>query len=436
MVLNEEKEMDAVRLPHRTSTARSAVSGISFTNYPTIDDDRNEVKKDDKIVLVIEDDAKFAAILRNQARSKGFKCLCAATGEDGLLLADKYQPKAIILDIDLPGMNGHQVLSELKGNPALRHIPVHIMSVNERSIDPIKEGAVEYLTKPVTKKDMDDAFRRIESFIARKMKNLLIVEDDPNSRKAIRKLIGNGDVRSFEAGSGKEALEIFTGNQIDCIVLDLGLPDTSGFELIRKMSDLKNGIMPPVIVYTGKELSKKENEELEKYAETIIIKGAKSEERLLDETALFLHRTIDNLPENKRKMINDLYNKELVFEGKKILVVDDDMRNVFALSKVLKEKGMDVIKAENGAVALQELDKDPSVNMVLMDIMMPEMDGYTAMRKLREQERFRNLPVIALTAKAMKDDKQKCLDAGANDYITKPLDVNRLLSLMRVWLGK
>jgi signal transduction histidine kinase/CheY-like chemotaxis protein/CHASE3 domain sensor protein len=434
--LKYDKQTEHRQAAQPAAPSRPALPSSNFINYPGIEDDRNIIKKEDKIVLIVEDDTKFATILRNQARNKGFKALCASTGEDGLVLSEKFSPSAVILDIDLPGMNGLQVLAELKNNPALRHIPVHIMSVNERTIEPIKEGAVEYLTKPVDKKQMEEAFRRIESFIERKMKNLLIIEDDANSRRAIRKLIGNGDVKSFEAGSGKEALEVFTNNHIDCIVLDLGLPDTSGFELIHKLAEVKNGIMPPVIIYTGKELTRKENEELEKYAETIIIKGAKSEERLLDETALFLHRTIDKLPEAKRKMITNLYNKEIVFESKKILLVDDDMRNVFALSKVLKEKGMEVLKAENGAVALEELNNNPGVDLVLMDIMMPEMDGYTAMQKIREQSRFKSLPVIALTAKAMKEDKQKCIDAGANDYITKPIDVSRLLSLMRVWLSK
>ena len=407
-----------------------------YLNYPSIEDDRDRITKDDKVMLIIEDDLKFASILLKQANKKGFQCLSAATGEDGLLLAVKYKPQAIILDMELPGINGHAVLLELKSNPSVRHIPVHIISANDRTLEPIKEGAIEYLMKPVDKKDLEAAFNRIENFISRKIKNLLIIEDNENSRKTMRILIGNGDVKCFEAGTGKEALAVYEQNQIDCIVLDIGLPDMSGFDLIHKLENIKNHNLPPIIVYTGKELTKEENNELQKYAESVIIKGVKSEERLLDETALFLHRTISNLPKSKQMIINNLHDKEVIFHAKKILLVDDDTRNVFALSKILQERGMEIIKAENGKIALEMLDTHPDIDLVLMDIMMPEMDGYEAMKGIRFQVKFKKLPVIALTAKAMNDDKQKCIDAGANDYITKPIDVERLLSLMRVWLSK
>ncbi len=408
----------------------------NYVNYPTIEDDRDTINTDDKVVLIVEDDRNFASILLKQANKKGFKCLSAATGEDGLLLASKYKPQAIILDMGLPGIKGQQVLHELKANPSVRHIPVHIISANDRSLEPIREGAVEYLMKPISKDGLEEAFNRIENFVNRKIKNLLIIEDNENSRKAMKILIGNGDVQCYEAATGKEALEMYQQNHIDCIILDIGLPDMSGFDLIQKLEDIKGHNMPPIIVYTGKELTKEENDLLHKYAESIIIKGIKSEERLLDETALFLHRTISNLPKSKQMIINNLYDKEAIFHSKKILLVDDDMRNVFALSKILQERGMEVIKSENGKKALEMLDTHADIDLVLMDIMMPEMDGYEAMKRIRSQMKFKNLPVIALTAKAMKDDKQKCIDAGANDYITKPIDVERLLSLMRVWLSK
>lgn len=429
--------------PAGTNTLKETVlhkphagNDAKYLNYPSIEDDRDSITRDDKVVLIIEDDLKFASTLLKQANKKGFKCLSVATGEDGLLFAAKYKPQAIILDMELPGINGHNVLLALKANPSVRHIPVHIISANERSLEPIKEGAIEYLMKPVDKKDLEEAFNRIENFVNRKMKNLLIIEDDENSRKAMRKLIGNGDVKCFEAGTGKEALDVYQRYHIDCIVLDIGLPDMSGFDLIYKLENLKGHNIPPIIIYTGKELTKEENNELQKYAESIIIKGVKSEERLLDETALFLHRTISNLPESKQVIINNLYDKEAIFHSKKILLVDDDMRNVFALSKILKERGMEIVKAENGKNALEMLDTHSDIDLVLMDIMMPEMDGYEAMKRIRSQRKFKNLPVIALTAKAMNDDKQKCIDAGANDYIAKPVDVERLLSLMRVWLSK
>ncbi len=411
-------------------------SSAKFLHYPAIDDDREDIQGDDKVVLVIEDDLKFAEILLKQAHTKKFKCIAAATGEDGLALVAQYRVDAIILDLDLPGMSGHDVLAELKSTPRLRHIPVHIMSVNERTLGPIKGGAVEYLTKPVDKGLLEEAFNRIENFISRKMKNLLIVEDDPNSRTAIRKLIGNGDVTCFEAETGQQALQILGEQHIDCIVLDLGLSDMTGFDFIYTLENMRERAIPPIIIYTGRELSREENEELEKYAETVIIKGVKSEERLLDETALFLHRTIGNMPAAKQQIITDLYDRELLLHGKTVLLVDDDMRNVFALSRVLKERGMEVVKAENGAKALEMLESQPGIHLVLMDIMMPVMDGYEAMRRIRTHEIFRHLPIIALTAKAMKDDRQKCLDAGANDYITKPVDLERLLSLLRVWLSK
>lgn len=418
------------------STPRRSENDVKYLNYPTIQDDREVINADDKIVLIIEDDRNFAAILLKQANKKGFKCLSASSGEDGLLLAAKYKPQAIILDMGLPGIKGKQVLHELKVNPSVRHIPVHIISANDRSLEPIREGAVEYLMKPIAKDELEQAFNRIENFVDRKIKKLLIIEDSENSRKAMKILIGTGDVECYEAATGKEAIAIFENNHIDCIILDIGLPDMTGFELIHTLGEMKGHNLPPIIVYTGKELTKEENNLLHKYSDSIIIKGIKSEERLLDETALFLHRTISNLPKSKQIMIHNLHDKEAIFQSKKILLVDDDMRNVFALSKILQERGMEVIKSEDGKNALNMLEVHNDIDLVLMDIMMPEMDGYEAMKRIRSQIKFRNLPIIALTAKAMKDDKQKCIDAGANDYITKPIDVDRLLSLMRVWLSK
>jgi len=407
-----------------------------YLNHPGIADDRDKITTGDAILLIIEDDLQFASILVEQANKKGFKCLMAASGEDGLNLAARYKPHAIILDMGLPGINGQQVLTELKANPSVRHIPVHIISANDPSTEAIKAGAIECLVKPIGKKELEEAFNRIENFVSRKIKNVLLIEDNENSRKALRILIGKEDIRCFEAETGKMALEIYQQNHIDCVVLDLGLPDMSGFDLINKMENINGKDRAPVIVYTGKELTKEENTELQKHSKTIIIKGIKSEERLLDETALFLHRTITSLPKSKQLNINNLYNKEDIFNDKKILLVDDDSRNVFALSKILIERGMEIIKAENGKYALETLDNHPDIDLVLMDIMMPEMDGYEAMRQIRSQKKYQGLPVIALTAKAMNNDKQKCIDAGANDYIAKPIDVERLLSLMRVWMSK
>jgi signal transduction histidine kinase/DNA-binding response OmpR family regulator len=435
-IFHEQESVRINTLREPVLNAPRSQNDLKYLNYPAIADDRDTITYDDKVVLIIEDDLKFASVLLMQANNLGFKCLSAATGEDGLLLAAKHKPQAIILDMGLPGIDGHQVLLELKANPSVRHIPVHIISANDRSLESIKEGAIECLVKPVDKKDLEEAFNRIENFVSRKMKNLLIIEDNENSRKAMRILIGNGDVKCFEAGTGKTALDIYQQNHIDCIILDLGLPDMSGFELINELEKVTGHNIPPVIVYTGKELTHEENIKLQKYSETIIIKGIKSEERLLDETSLFLHRTIGDLPKSKQLIINKLHDKKAAFNGKKILLVDDDTRNVFALSKILMEHGMEILGAENGKSALEELDKHSDIDLVLMDIMMPEMDGYEAMRLIRSQKKFMSLPVIALTAKAMDMDKQKCIDAGANDYIAKPIDVERLLSLMHVWMSK
>ncbi len=274
----------------------------------------------------------------------------------------------------------------------------------------------------------------MESFIEKNIKDLLVVEDDENLRKSIRKLIGNGDVNITEAASGEEALDALLNKAFDCMVLDLGLPDMTGFELLGMLENEKGIRIPPVIVYTGKELTREEEEQLRVYAESIIVKGAKSEERLLDETTLFLHRIVSLMPQKEQKVIANLQDKDGIFKNKRILLADDDMRNVFAMSKILREKGMEVLKAEDGAKALKVLEQESDIHLVLMDIMMPIMDGYETMKKIREQERFAKLPVIALTAKAMKGDREKCIESGASDYLTKPVDMERLLSMMRVWL--
>lgn len=414
---------------------QNSSNGNSIHNYAEIKDNRNAIKSGDKVVLIIEDDIKFAEILLKQANSKGFKCLSATSGEEGLTLAIQYNPNAIILDMNLSGMNGNQVLHELNSNPSLRHISVHTILASENSLNNIKEGLIEYIVKPIAKDNLDNAIARIENNISRKLKNLLIIEENESSRKATRKLIENGNVKCFEAKNGEEAITLYSQNHIDCIILDIVLPDISGFDLIRNLENIIDHTLSPIIVYTGKELTKEEDYELQKYAESIIIKGIKSEERLLDEAALFLHRTISNLPKSKQLIMNNVHDNNLLFQSKKILLVDDDIRNVFALSKILSERGLEIINAENGKIALEMLNLHSNIDLVLMDIMMPEMDGYEAMRRIRAQRRLKNLPIIALTAKAMKEDKQKCIDAGANDYITKPIDVERLLSLMRVWMS-
>lgn len=399
-----------------------------------VGDDRDNFTYGDRTILIVEDDENFAKILKKQCHEKGFKFLYAASGEAGLMMAEKYLPSAMILDIKLPGIDGITVLDRIKENPKIRHIPVHMMSALEETIDVFQKGAIGYLTKPISPEKLDDAFTKMEDFINHKVKDLLIIEDDDTMRHQIIEVIGREEVSPTGVSSGQEAIEMLRLMKFDCIVMDLGLPDMTGFELLKKIEAEHKQDLPPVIIYTGKELTQEENAELKKHTDSIIIKGVKSEERLLDETALFLHRVVDNLPKDKQQIISSLHDKDAIFRGKKVLIVDDDMRNLFALSKVLDDKGMIVIEAENGKVALEKLEKESDIDIVLMDIMMPIMDGYETMRQVRLKKEFKNLPIIALTAKAMKDDHERCIKAGANDYLTKPLDIDKLVSLMNVWL--
>jgi CheY-like chemotaxis protein/signal transduction histidine kinase/HAMP domain-containing protein len=399
-----------------------------------IPDDRDRLEENDKTILVIEDDPAFAKLLLNQCHQKGFKCLASATGEDGLELAGTYLPEAIILDIRLPGMDGWAVLEGLKDSPKTRHIPVHIISVEDASLDAFRKGAIGHLTKPATQEDLEEAFRKLAEVFSREMKELLVVEDDDNLRKSIIRLVGDGDVHADEAATGQETIQAVRAKKYDCLILDLGLPDMTGFELLKRLEAQEDVVIPPVIVYTGRELTREEEIKLRYYSESIIIKGVRSEERLLDEVSLFLHRVVGKMPERKRQMITNLHDVDTMFQGKTVLIVDDDMRNVFALSQVLEGKGIKVLKAEDGQKALSMLEREPQVDLVIIDVMMPVMDGYETMQRIRVQPRFQKLPIIALTAKAMKQDRERCLAAGASDYLSKPVDVNRLFSVMRVWL--
>ena len=407
----------------------------SLIKHDFIPDDMDNWNPGDKVIIVIEDDPNFAKILVNQCHDRGFKCIASATGEHGYELAVKTDPIAIILDINLPGIDGWKVLDLLKDNPATRHIPVHIMSGEDETIMGSSKGAIGYLTKPARKADLEKAFSKINDHVNKKVSNLLLVEDDENLRKSIKILIADDDVNITDAVTGMQALDLLRENTYECMILDLGLSDMSGFELIEKIESSKI-VKPPIIIYTGKDLTKEENDLLQKYAETIIIKGVKSEERLLDETALFMHRVISDLPANKQKMIKKIHSKTDHFQNKKVLIVDDDMRNIFALTKVLSEQGMKVSRADNGQAALDILEKDGNFDILLIDIMMPVMDGYETIKRIRSMSAFKKTPVIALTAKAMKEDRQKCIDAGASDYMAKPLNIEKLLSLLRVWLYK
>jgi len=401
-----------------------------------IADDRDAVEEGDRTVLIIENDQSFARVLLDMARDKGYKGVVELDGEAGLTTAREVRPDAITLDIDMPGMDGFQVLDKLKRDPETRHVPVHIISGVEQKREGLKAGAIAYLAKPVSKEALDTAFGRISSFIDRVPKNLLVVEDNEAQRQSIVELIAHDDVDITAVASATEALEKLHEKHFDCMVLDLGLQtgDMTGFDLLEKVKSDEENRDLPVIIYTGKELSSEEETRIKKYAETIILKDVKSPERLLDETALFLHRVEAKLPEQKRKMLEHLHDADSVVAGKKVLIVDDDVRNIFSLTSMLEDHGMIVRFAEDGKQALDQLKKDPNVDIVLMDVMMPEMDGYETTRAIRQMDEHRTLPIIALTAKAMKGDREKTIAAGASDYITKPVDTDQLLSLLRVWL--
>ncbi len=419
---------------NKTTEPANSIQG-SFIKHDFIPDDMDKLSPGEKVIIVIEDDPNFAKILVDQCHERGFKCIASATGEHGYELAVKKNPIAIILDINLPGIDGWKVLDLLKENPATRHIPVHIMSGEDETIMGSSKGAIGYLTKPAKKEDLETAFSKINDHVSKKVSKLLLVEDDENLRKSIKILIADDDVKITDAVTGGQALKLLSENTYECMILDLGLSDMSGFELIEKIEASKIH-KPPIIIYTGKDLTKEENDLLQKYAETIIIKGVKSEERLLDETALFMHRVISDLPANKQEMIQKIHSKTDHFQNKRVLIVDDDMRNIFALTKVLSEQGMKVSRADNGQSALDILEKDTNFDILLIDIMMPVIDGYETIKRIRKINALKNTPVIALTAKAMKEDRQKCIDAGASDYMAKPLNIEKLLSLLRVWLYK
>jgi CheY-like chemotaxis protein/HAMP domain-containing protein len=399
-----------------------------------LDDDRDSIRPGDRTVLIIENDRVFAEILVDLARQKNFKALAALDGSTAERLVHAYQPDAITLDLDLPGIDGWTLLDRLKKRPETRHIPVHIVSGTGERHEGLSAGALAYLEKPVSKESLEKAFEEIGEYIDRDVKNLLVVEDDETQRSTIAELIADEDVNITAVETAAEALNLLGEQRFDCMVLDLGLRDTSGFTLLETIKSNPGLRDLPVIIYTGKDLSPTEETQLRRYAQTIIVKDARSPERLLDETALFLHRVEAHLPETKRRMIEQVHAADSVFSGKKVLVVDDDVRNVFALTALLESHGMTVIFAEEGRAALDLLKQQPDVDIILLDIMMPEMDGYDTTRAIRQMPEFAALPIIALTAKAMKGDREKSIAAGASDYITKPVDSDQLLSLMRVWL--
>jgi len=389
-----------------------------------------------RVVLVVEDETKFAHILFDLAHELGYRCLVAHGLEDGFQLATNHAPDAILLDMSLPDGPGLSLLQRLKENPLTRHIPVHVISAQDRTETAMHMGAIGYAMKPTSRDELKQIFIKLEDKLTQKVKRVLVVEDDKLQRESIAHLIGDDDVEITAVDEGAKAMELLRDHIYDCMIIDLKLPDMSGNDLLRRMSSEEICSFPPVIVYTGRNLTREEEAELMRYSHSIIIKGARSPERLLDEVTLFLHKVEADLSNERQTMLRTARNRDKVFEGRKVLLVDDDVRNIFALTSALEHKGAFVEVGRNGREALERLAEVPDIDLVLMDVMMPEMDGLEATRRIRQNPAWAKLPIITVTAKAMKDDQDQCLKAGANDYLAKPVDLDRLFSLMRVWMPK
>ncbi len=406
-----------------------------------VEDDRAVLNVSKRVLLVIEDDASFAAIVRDLSREMGFQSLVAGTAEEALGLAKEYKPNAVILDVGLPDQSGLAVLDRLKHDVETRHIPIHVVSAEDHTETALSLGAVGYAVKPVKREQLVEVLEKLDFRLSQDMRRILIVEDDPIQRDAVAKLLGSRGVETVTAGTAADCLALLKEQTFDCMVLDLSLPDASGYSLLETLSQESAYAFPPVIVYTGRDLSGDDEQRLRRYSKSIIIKGAKSPERLLDEVSLFLHQVISELPDEQQKMIRKARNRDALLEGRRILVVEDDVRNVYALTNILEPRGAIVEIARNGQEAIIALERATGmpgsmIDLVLMDVMMPVMDGLTATREIRRNSAWKKLPIITLTAKAMPDDQQRCIEAGANDYMAKPLDVEKLLSLVRVWMPK
>lgn len=375
-------------------------------------------------------------MLLDLAHELGYRCIVSGTAGEALRLAQERSPSAILLDIGLPDRSGLVVLQELKANPKTRHIPVHVVSASDRSEAALHLGAIGHAVKPTTREQLMGIFQRLADKSSQKIKRVLLVEDDARQRQSIVELISDQDVEITPVEFGKDALELLKTTIFDCMIIDLKLPDMQGGDLLRQMASTDALSFPPVIVYTGRNLTHDEEAELMRYSQSIIIKGARSPERLLDEVTLFLHKVESDLSADRQAMLHVSRSRDRVLDGRRVLLVDDDIRNIFSLSSALEHQGLKVAIGRNGFEAIEALDRHADIDVVLMDVMMPGMDGLEATRRIREDARFKKLPIIAITAKAMKDDQEQCLAAGASDYLAKPIDVDRLYSLLRVWMPR
>jgi CheY-like chemotaxis protein/signal transduction histidine kinase len=424
----------AARAPSRPARHKPAGEYAALSRAVT--DDRGALRQEGRVLLVIEDDPVFAKLLYDLAHELDFDCLVAPTADEGLALATQYRPAAVLLDIKLPDHSGLTVLDRLKHNPLTRHVPVQVISAEDNMRAARAMGAAGTLVKPVDREALASTLVALKEKFASESRSVLVVEDNELQRESIRDLLASDTTQVATVDNAAAALEKLRSATFDCMVLDLTLPDASGYELLERMASDDAYAFPPVIVYTGKSISAEEEQQLRKYSRSIIIKGAKSPERLLDEVSLFLHQVEGQLPPDRQRMLAEARRRDAAFEGRRILIVEDDVRNIFALSSVLEPLGGSVVIARNGKEALQRLASKPRPDIVLMDIMMPEMDGFEAMQAIRRNPELQELPIIALTAKAMPDDQQRCLAAGANDYVTKPIDVDKLVSLIRIWMPK
>jgi CheY-like chemotaxis protein len=412
----------------------SAHDASAAAPSPRVVDDRGRRSRAGRMILVVEDDVTFAEALVGMAHELDFDCVVAQTAEEALALAAELRPNGVLLDIGLPDVSGLSVLERLKRDPATRHIPVHVVSGLERSQVAMELGAIGYVIKPATRERLVEAIQQLEATSERDVRRLLIVEDDSALRSNLQLLLGRDQLEITAVGSLAEAKAELGTSTFDCMVTDLALPDGTGYDLLEYMAGNEAVAFPPVIVYTGRALTRDEEQRLRRYSKSIIIKGARSPERLLDEVTLFLHSVEASLPSDQQRLLREARRRDAVLDGRTVLLAEDDVRNIFALSSVLEPLGVKLEIARNGREALDKLG--PDIDLVLMDIMMPEMDGLTAMREIRRDNRWRDLPIIALTAKAMPDDREHCLQAGANDYIAKPIDVDKLVSLCRVWCSR
>jgi len=429
-VLKAERDGGTISVPMFLSNVSAA------EQEARIDDDRNSLEEGDAVLLIVEDDPHYARVLCDLSRDKGFKVLVAMTGTEALALAREYHPSAISLDVMLPDMLGWTVLNHLKQDPTTRHIPVQMLTLDEDRHHGLSRGAFAFVTKPTSTDELNAALARIREYSQPRRKRLLVVEDNPAEQLSTRELLWHEDIDLDVIDSGSAALEALARDSYDCIVLDLRLPDMSGFDVLEQIKSNPRLRDLPVVVFTGRELSAEEDAQLHTLARSVVVKDVESPERLLDETALFLHRVVSELPEGKRQMIDRLHQSDEALAGRKVLVVDDDVRNIFALSSVLERRGMTVLSAGTGREAIETIETTPDLAIVLMDIMMPEMDGYETMQVIRQNPALRRLPIIALTAKAMKGDRERCLEAGASEYLAKPVNTEQLLSALRMWLHR